>query len=115
CSSRCCAACRTDSNSDRDTATTPSSSAKIASPGCTRAPAQTTGTLIEPKVALTVPLAETALDQTGKLILAISATSRQPASITTPTAPRARNEVANSSPNMPSEFSELNPTTTTSP
>ena len=36
---------------------TPSSSATIASPGLTSAPAQTTGMLTEPSVALTVPLA----------------------------------------------------------
>ena len=41
--------------------TTPSSSATITSPGWTSAPAQTTGTLTEPSVALTVPLALIAL------------------------------------------------------
>ena len=46
--------------------TTPSSSATITSPGLTSAPAQTTGTLTEPSVSLTVPCAETAFDQTGK-------------------------------------------------
>jgi hypothetical protein len=44
-----------------------------------------------------------------------SPVSRQPASITRPTAPRARNEVASKSPNMPSVFPEDVPSTATSP
>ena len=48
--------------------TTPSSSATITSPGLTSAPAQTTGMLTEPSVALIVPLELIALLHTGKLI-----------------------------------------------
>ena len=48
--------------------TTPSSSATITSPGFTSAPAQTTGMLTEPSVALIVPLALIARLQTGKPI-----------------------------------------------
>ncbi len=61
-------------------------------------PAQTTGTFTEPSVSLTVPWAETAFDQTGKRISASAETSRQPASMTSPTTPRAASEQASSSP-----------------
>ena len=40
----------------------------MTSPGSIGAPAQTIGTLTEPSVALTVPCANTAFDQTGKPI-----------------------------------------------
>jgi hypothetical protein len=62
------------------------------------APAQTTGTLTDPRVALTVPWADTAFDQTGKPILVRSSTSRTPASMTRPRQPRAMAEVASRSP-----------------
>jgi hypothetical protein len=52
----------------RGTQTTPSSSATITSPGVTSMPAQTTGMLTEPSVALIVPLLLMALLQTGKPI-----------------------------------------------
>ena len=45
------------------------------SPGFTLAPAQTTGTFTDPGVALTVPCADTAFDQTGKSIVVRSATN----------------------------------------
>ena len=59
----------TSAASARFTTQTPSSSATITSPGSTAAPAQTIGTLTEPSVALTVPCANTAFDQTGKVHL----------------------------------------------
>src|SRR3954451_24808430 len=86
----------------RETTTTPSSSATTTSPGSTFTPAQTTGTLTAPSVAFTVPFAETARDQTGKPISFNDFTSRQPASMTSPTTPRALSAVASNSPNMPS-------------
>src|SRR6185369_17199309 len=97
------------------TTTTPSSSATTTSPGSTLTPAQTTGTLTAPSVAFTVPFAEMAFDQTGKRISEIGRTSRQPASRTSPTTPRARSAVASNSPNIPSELSAVQPTTRTSP
>ncbi|MNT81813.1 hypothetical protein D3C72_2214510 [compost metagenome] len=72
------------------------------SPGRTSAPAHTTGTLTLPGVAFTVPLADTARDQTGKRMASNAITSRQPASMTSPRTPRAAQDVASSSPNMPS-------------
>ena len=51
-------------------------------PGCTSAPAQTTGMLTEPSVALTVPLALIAWLQTGKPISVSALTSRTPPSMT---------------------------------
>src|SRR5207237_2116893 len=84
----------TSSASFTGTAITPSSSATITSPGFTARPAQTTGTLTEPRVALTVPLAEIARDQTGKPISFKVLTSRHPASMTRPTAPLAFSDVA---------------------
>ena len=89
----------------RGTTTTPSSSATIASPGSTSMPAQTTGTFTEPSVAFTVPRAQIARDQTGNFIADSVATSRTPASITSPRAPRARYDVASRSPNIPSSLS----------
>ena len=53
--------------SARGTTTTPSISATITSPGFTIAPAQWIGTLTCPGVAFTVPCAEIALDQIGKV------------------------------------------------
>src|SRR5574337_194595 len=88
--------------SARGTHTTPSSSATITSPGFTSAPAHTTGTLTEPSVALTVPLAEIVLLQTGNFISASVLTSRTPASITSARAPRAMKLVASRSPKYPS-------------
>ena len=87
------------------TTTTPSTSATTTSPGRTSAFAQTTGTLTEPRVALTVPLALIAREKTGKSICSRSATSRTPPSMTRPRQPRARNDVASSSPKKPSSLS----------
>jgi LysR family nitrogen assimilation transcriptional regulator len=70
---------------------------------------------LPPTVAFTVPLAEMARDHTGNFIACSSATSRQPASMTSPFAPRARYDVASSSPNNPSVFSADSATITTSP
>ena len=70
----------------------------MTSPASIAAPAQTTGTLTEPSVSLTVPCAETAFDQTGKPISVRSRTSRTPASMTSPRQPRAIAEVASRSP-----------------
>src|SRR5258708_12046086 len=78
-------------------------------------PAQTTGTLTAPSVAFTVPLAEIALDHTGKPISRSDFTSRHPASITRPVTPRAISEVASRSPNIPSVLSVVHPTTRISP
>src|SRR5271166_4246661 len=97
------------------TTTTPSSSATIASPGLTSAPAQTTGMLTEPSVAFTVPLALTHLLQTGKPISVSVLTSRTPASMTSARAPRALNEVASRSPKKPSVHSAVIAATTMSP
>ena len=58
--------------------------------GLTSAPAQTTGMLTEPSVALTVPRALTARENTGNCISARSFTSRTPPSMISPLAPRAR-------------------------
>ena len=68
-----------------------------------------------PSVALTVPRAEIARDHTGKPISCNAFTSRQPASMTRPTTPRAISEVASRSPNMPSVLSALSATTSMSP
>src|SRR5215813_3130351 len=97
------------------TTTTPSSSATMTSPGLTLTPAQTTGRFTEPRLDLTVPLAEMARDQAGNFISLIPAASRQPMSRTTPLAPRALSEVARSSPNPPSLFSLEQATTRMSP
>ncbi len=72
-------------------------------------------TLTEPKVALTVPLALMAVENTGNCISVKSLTSRTPPSITRPTAPRARKDDASSSPKKPSEHSDVTVATTTSP
>ena len=72
------------------TTTTPSSSATTTSPGLTSAPAHTTRTLTEPSVALIVPLALMALLHTGNCIAVRSLTSRQPPSMTSALARRAR-------------------------
>src|SRR5215470_14010870 len=101
--------------SSRGTTTTPSSSATTTSPGLTLTPAQTTGKFTEPRLALTVPLAEMARDHTGNFISVIGAASRQPRSRITPRAPRALTEVASSSPKPPSVFSLEQATTRTSP
>ena len=82
----------------RGTTTTPSSSAMMASPGSTRAPAQIMGTLTAPRLAFTVPCANTALLQTGNFMSVRLAISRTPASITSPLTPRAISEVASRSP-----------------
>ena len=113
--SRATAAAATSAALARGMTTTPSSSATITSPGLTSAPAHTTAIFTEPMVAFTVPLAEMALGQTGKPILRRTPTSRQPASMISPRAPRAWNDVASKSPNMPSSLSALSATTTTSP
>src|SRR6185295_52964 len=84
-------------------------------PGRTTAPAHTISTLTEPALDFNVPSAEIALDQTGKFIAVISATSRTPASITSPAMPRARHEVASNSPNIPCVDSNVVATTKTSP
>ena len=78
-------------------------------------PAQTTGTLTEPSVAFTVPLAEIAFDHTGKPISRSDLASRTPASMTSALTPRAISEVASRSPNMPSVLSAEQPTTRMSP
>jgi hypothetical protein len=54
--------------------------------------------LTEPSVSLTVPCAETAFDQTGNLISPRAAMSRTPASMISPTTPRALSDVASNSP-----------------
>ena len=87
----------------------------MTSPAWTMAPAQTTGTLTEPGVALTVPWALIALAQTGNSIAVRSATSRTPASMIRPTTPCARADTASSSPNIPSVDSDVVVTTRTSP
>ena len=79
----------------RGTTTTPSTSPTMTSPGFTGAPAQTTGTFTEPGVSFTVPCEWMApCDHTGKSIAVRSATSRTPASMTSPPrrarAPRRR-------------------------
>jgi hypothetical protein len=53
----------------------------MALPGLTSAPAQTTGILTEPSVALTVPLAPAHLLQTGKPMSVMVFTLRTPASM----------------------------------
>ena len=83
---------------DATTTTTPSSSATITSPAFTICPPQTTGTLTEPKVSLTVPCAEIAADQTGNPIAVRSRTSRTPASTIRPRQPFAMALVASKSP-----------------
>src|SRR5215470_13369699 len=113
--SRSAPALATFSASARGTITTPSSSATTTSPGLTATPAHTTGTFTEPMLALTVPLAEIARDQSGNFISLISRASRQPMSSTTPRAPRARIEVASNSPNAPSVHSLEQATISTSP
>jgi hypothetical protein len=97
------------------TQTTPSSSATITSPGCTSAPAQTTGMFTEPRVALTVPLELMARLHTGNPISVSVFTSRTPASITSARAPRALKEVAIRSPKNPSVLSVVQAATTMSP
>src|SRR6185503_9198992 len=91
------------------------SSATMTSPGLTSAPAQTTGTLTEPSVDFTVPLALIARANTGNFISVSSRTSRTPPSITSARHPRARNDVASSSPQKPSSESALQAATITSP
>ena len=78
-------------------------------------PAQTTGMLTEPSVALIVPLLLMPLLQTGKFISLSVLTSRTPPSMTRARAPRAWNEVANKSPKKPSQLSALSAATTMSP
>jgi hypothetical protein len=56
-----------------------------------------------------------ARDQTGKRISVKVLTSRQPASMTSPTTPHTVTEVASRSPNMPSVLSEVHATSSTSP
>ena len=97
------------------TTTTPSSSAMTTSPGFTSAPAQTTGMFTDPSVALTVPLEEIALLHTGKFICASTRTSRTPASMMSPCAPRALKLVASRSPKKPSVESAVTAATTMSP
>ena len=97
------------------TTTTPSSSASTTSPGFTSAPAQITGMFTDPSVALTVPLALIARENTGNCIAVRSLTSRTPPSITSPLAPRARKLVASRSPKNPSSLSVVQAATTTSP
>src|SRR6185312_12964164 len=86
--SRAAAASSAFGASAAGTTTTPSSSATMTSPGVTRAPAHTTGMFTDPSVALTVPLAEIALLQTGNRISVRTRTSRTPASMTRPLARR---------------------------
>ena len=71
--------------------------------------------MTEPAVALTVPCADTAFDQTGKSISVRSFTSRTPASIMRPTTPCARADSASNSPNIPSVDSDVVDTTRMSP
>ncbi len=66
-------------------------------PRVNQKPAQTTGTLTEPRVALMVPCDEINRLQTGNLRSKVL-TSRTPASITRARAPLARKEVASRSP-----------------
>src|SRR5947199_64740 len=80
-----------------------------------RAPAQTTGTFTEPRVALMVPLALMARENTGNFVAVRSLTSRTPPSMTRPRAPRARKLVANRSPKKPSSLSLVHAATATSP
>jgi hypothetical protein len=56
-----------------------------------------------------------AFDQTGKPMAVMSATSRTPASMTSPATPRACADTASSSPNIPSVDSDVVETTSTSP
>jgi len=56
-----------------------------------------------------------AFAQTGKSIAVISVTSRTPASMTRPATPRARDDTARSSPNIPSVDSDVVVTTSMSP
>ena len=97
------------------TTTTPSASAATTSPGRTTALAHTTGMLTDPRVALTVPLELTARLNTGKSISRSVSASRQPPSMTRPTAPCARIEVASRSPKNPSSHSVVQAATRTSP
>ena len=60
-----------------------------------------------PGVALTVPCADTAAQNTGKFIACSSATSRTPPVVTRPRTPRYRSAVASSSPNAPSVPGEV--------
>ena len=59
------------------------------------------GTLTDPNVALTVPWADMAVDQTPKPIARRSRVSRTPASITIARHPRAMADVAKRSPKYP--------------
>src|SRR5690606_1651295 len=113
--SRALAASTASATARRGTHRTPSSSARIASPGRTTWPPIVTGTFTEPGVAFTVPWALTAADHTGKPIACSSATSRTPASITRPRTPLCCRAVANSSPNIPSVDGDVVATTSTSP
>src|SRR5262245_43762855 len=65
-------------------------------------PPMLTEVLTAPGVALTVPCADTAAQNTGKFIACSSATSRTPPVVTRPRTPRYRSAVASSSPNAPS-------------
>jgi hypothetical protein len=84
------------------------------SPGSTAAPAQTTGTLTEPSVSLTVPCAEIALDQTGKPIsrgphIAHARVDDQPAQ------PARLRRGGQKSPKYPASEGEVGASTRTSP
>src|SRR5258707_10211483 len=69
------------------------------------------GTWTAPAVALTVPCAETAAQNTGKFIACSSATSRTPPVVTSPRTPRRCSAVASSSPTEPSVLAEVVVTT----
>src|SRR5699024_10605049 len=97
------------------TTTTPAASPTTTSPALTVALAQLNGTLTEPKVSSTVPRTWLARPPTGKATSCSAAVSRTPPSITNPAPPRARKDVAKSSPKNPASDSVVHPATTTSP
>ena len=70
----------------------------MTSPGLTSWPAQTTGTFTAPSVSLTVPCAETALDQTGNFISVSAHVAAAGVDDEAPHAARPRASVASSSP-----------------
>src|SRR5215469_15812863 len=74
-----------------------------------------TGTLTAPAVALTVPCALIAAENTGKPMACSPATSRTPPVVTRPRTPRWASEVASNSPNAPSVDGDEVVTTRKSP
>src|SRR5699024_12871479 len=98
-----------------DTTTTPAASPTTTSPGVTTAVATVTEVLTDAGLSLTVPRAWLAAANAGTSIFCSSAISRTPPSITRPTPPRARKEVANKSPKKPASDVVVQAATTTSP